>query len=223
MKHFIFLYPIPEIIDFEIQRGAYGSIDESKENESLKRLKEARSEDEEESIKENALQASLSEFRNLYRTQLNACIDVRYRKNCFGITYAVFDGSPVSDVIDIQQSDRVIEVGLGFKTHTTKQPDGEYLYPDQDYILNQLSDVSVVRIAGFHMWDCVDKLAKRAYEKGLDTLVDEDLTEFFNGRLRDKDFLVDKYPSYNPRKDGKFMFDVFMEARKDKPWLWQDY
>ncbi len=58
---------------------------------------------------------------------------------------------------------------------------------------------------------------------GWDSLVDEDLTEFFTERLRDPDFKIDKYPTYNPRKRQQSMFDMFMEARKGKPWLWQDY
>jgi hypothetical protein len=223
MKQFVFLYPIPEIIDFEIEQGAYGFRDEDREKEFLQRLKKAKSEDEKESIRQKTLQVIKSEFRVVYRNGLNACIDTRYRRKGFGISYAVFDGSPVSNVINLQQSDRIIEVGLDFKTHTTKHPNGEYPYPDQDHILNQFNGMQVLRIAGFHMWDCVERLAKNAYERGLDTLVDEDLTEFFTGRLRDPDFKIDRYPTYNPRKAQGSMFDIFMEARKERPWLWQDY
>jgi len=223
MKQFVFLYPIPEIIDFEIKRGVYGFRNENKEKEFLQRLEEAKSEDEKESIRQEVLQASISEFRDFYKTQLNSCVDARYRQKGFGINYAVFNGSLVSDVINLQQSDKIIEVGLDFKTHTTKQPNGEYPYPDEDYILNQLDGTRIIRVAGFHMWDCVERLAKRAYERRLDTLVDEDLTEFFSGRLRDSDFKIDKYPTYNPRKNQGFMFDMFIEARREKPWLWQDY
>lgn len=193
MKEFVFLYPIPEIINFEIENDGW-------------------SED-----------GGIEIFRQKYKSVLNRCIDARYRQKGFGINYAVFDESPVSNVIELQQSDRVIEVGLDFKAHSTKQPNGEYPYPDQDYILNQLNGVKVIRLAGFHMWDCVERLAKRAHERGLDTLVDEDLTEFFTGRLKDPDFKIEKYPTYNPRKYGDSMFERFMEARKNKPWLWQDY
>ena len=104
-------------------------------------------------------------FRQKYKTTLNRCIDVRYGQKGFKINYVVFDGSSVSDIIELQKSDKVIEVGLDFKTHTTKRVNGEYPYPDQDYILNQLGKTNVIRIAGFHMWDCVEKLAKRAYER----------------------------------------------------------
>ena len=193
MKQFVFLYPIPEIIDFEIGNHAWSE------------------------------KGGIEVFRQKYKTVINNCIDARYRQKGFGINYAVFDGSPVSEVVELQDSDRVIEVGLDFKTHATKQSNGEYPYPDQDYILNQLDGTRVIRVAGFHMWDCVEKLAKRAYERGLDTLVDEDLTEFFSGRLRDPDFKIDVYPTYNPRKNQGSMFDMFIEARKERPWLWQDY
>ena len=193
MKQFVFLYPIPEIIDFEIKNHGWSE------------------------------ESGIDESRQKYKTAVNKCIDARYRQKGFGINYAVFDESSISDIIELQASDRIIKVGLDFKTHTTKQPNGENLYPDQDYILNQLNWTKILRIAGFHMWDCVERLAKRAHERGLDTLVDEDLTEFFTRRFRNPDFKIEVYPTYNPRKNHDSMFDMFMEARKEKPWLWQDY
>lgn len=218
------LYPIPEIMNFEIERGMYGFYDDSakKEKEFLKKLGEAKSESEKETIRKEAIQELKKEFGEIYKTTFNACIDLRYRKNDFHIYYAVFNGSPVSEVIELQPSDMVIEVGLDFKTHTTKQPNGEYPYPNPDYILEKVGAVDILRVCGFHMGDCVEKLARKAYDEGLDVLVDEDLTEFFPGRLRDPEFRVDKYPNFNPRKDGRY-FERFMAARKDKPWLWQKY
>ena len=189
MKQFVFLYPIPEIIDFEVENHGWSE------------------------------KGGIEVFRQKYKIAINSCIDIRYRQKGFGINYAVFFFFSVSDIINLQQSDRIVEVGLYFKTHTTKQPNGEYPYQDQDYILNQFNGVQVLRVAGFHMWDCVERLAKRAYEKGLDTLVDEDLTEFFSGRLKDPDFKIGEYPTYNPRKNQGSMFDMFMEARKEKSWL----
>lgn len=224
MKKFVFLYPITEYIDFEIDRGMRAFHYEDSYNEFLCRIEEVETEEEKEAIRKEAIQEIKKEYGERYGTGLNSCIDLRYRRNDFQIYYAVFDGSLVSDVIELQQQDRTIEVGLSFKTNTTKQPNDEYLYPDQDYILDQIGDVSVLRIGGFHMWDCVEKLARRAHERGLDVLVDEDLTEFFPGRLQDSDFKVDKYPTYNPRKNGNdWFFQTFMVARKDKPWLWQEY
>lgn len=177
MKEFVFLYPIPEIIDYEI-------------NISPEQDKE--------------------EFRREYKTILNRCIDFRYRQKGFGINYAVPSGSYVSDVITLQNSDRIIEIGAAE-------------YSKEDFILNQLNGAGIIRIGGFHMWDCVDRLARRSYERKLDTLVDEDLTELFISRMEEPEFRVDTYPTFNPREFRKEMFDIFMKSRKDKPWFWQDY
>jgi hypothetical protein len=184
-KEFIFLFPIFQIFNLEIQNHGW-------------------------------LVGGADAFRKKYSDVLNKCINKRYRQKGFGINYAIFDDCVVSDVISLRPTDRIIKVGIDFKTHTT-----EKIYPDQEYILSQLN-ASVIRIAGFHMWDCVEKLAKCAYEKCLDVLVDEDLTEFFSWRINDKNFKVDKYPTHKPRKQGNY-FRSFMKARKKRLWLWQNY
>lgn len=65
MKQFVFLYPIPEIIDFEIERGMRGFREESKEKEFLRRLKEAKFKEKKEAIRQEALQALRLEFREV--------------------------------------------------------------------------------------------------------------------------------------------------------------
>ena len=57
------------------------------------------------------------------------------------------------------------------KTHRTKRADETYPYPDQDYMLDQVLPANHIRVAGFHMWDCVEKFARRAHERGVDVLV----------------------------------------------------
>jgi len=193
MKEFAFLYPIPEYIDFEIKNHGW----------------------HEKGGPEN--------FKKKYGDTLNQCIDLRYRQNGFGINYVIFNDHPISEVVNVQISDRIIKTDINYKKHAIKQPDGTHLYPDPDYILDQLPKLKTLTIGGFHLTDCVERFAKRAYERKLDVLVDEDLTELFARRLNDPNFKIDKFPSIDPKKYGKFLFEFFMNARKDKPWLWQKY
>ncbi|MGM5488181.1 MAG: hypothetical protein ACQESG_04495 [Nanobdellota archaeon] len=80
---------------------------------------------------------------------------------------------------------------------------------------------SVLRLGGFHLWDCVERVAKRAYNRGLDVLVDEDLTELFTSRMQLPEFRTDRYPCY--RAPEHPYYQEFLHQRKGKPWLWQDY
>ncbi|MFH1607868.1 MAG: hypothetical protein ABIA78_01930 [archaeon] len=226
MKQFVFLYPIPEYINWEIENGSYGWDCKPWMNK-WEKIFENLNEEERDKTRPKALKEKQARFRPHYSRILNKCIDKRYREKGFKINWVIFKDHTISNVIDVQDGDIIIEADIDFRTHTTKRVDGTYQYPNNDFILNHIGDSSLVRIAGFHRWDCVDKLAKRAYERKNSVLVDEDLTEMFYGRFKDKNFRVDKYPTYNPRqfdtKEDDYLFKQFMKARENKPWLWQDY
>lgn len=162
-------------------------------------------------------------FRRRWKTSLNASIDQRYRQNDFGINFVIFDGHTTSDVVDIRPTDRVIEAGVDFATHIKKQPDGSHIYPDPGRVLDVLTGVTELRVGGFHLWDCVEKTTIAAYERGIDVLVDEDLTEIFGLVMRRSSFRPDTYPTFKPRSMGKVEFELFMMPRKGRPWLWQDF
>ena len=87
------------------------------------------------------------------------------------------------------------------KTHRTARADGTFPYPDNDYILSQLGQPSVLRVAGFHLSDCVSKLAEHAYGKGYEVLVDEDLTELLGSYLGAQDFRIERYPNLDPKRE----------------------
>jgi len=156
---------------------------------------------------------------------MNECILKRYRLNNFLINYAVFDDSNVSNLMAWSNEDNIIHVGITSEEHFKSKK-----YPSEDYILSHLENPEKLVVAGFHMWDCIERIAKKAYEKGIDTLVDEDLTEFFFSKreLKAREFMenLDKYPTYNPYTDPEasegYIHD-FMKARKGLPWLWQNY
>ena len=73
------------------------------------------------------------------------------------------------------------------------------------------------------MLETAERLAKRAYEIGLDSLIDEDLTQFFPIVFENPNFKFDIYTSINPReimRDNN-LFEIFLEYRKNKPYLWK--
>lgn len=219
-KVFLFLYPQEEIFQHEIERvSVFFKDPEEKEKDAyfLPRIKSTKTEQEKKTIRAEARRDRADSFRPVYSAKLNSCINWRYRMNGFSVNYAILDDCEVSEVILLEPGDKIIRVGMDAQTHRTKREDGTYPYPNQDYILNQLNSPERLVVTGFHMWDCVERLAKRAYERGISTLVDEDLTEFFAGRLKDRDFRVKTYPTYDARRHQRSMFDMFIDAREGKP------
>ncbi|MFC1682515.1 hypothetical protein ACFL0X_02775, partial [Nanoarchaeota archaeon] len=179
----------------------------------------AKCEIEERRIQRENVKEGISLLRAAYSKALNRCIDVRYRQRGFEILYALFNGHKVSSIVDLQKEDRVIDVGLDFQTHTTEVYGKYPNYPDNGYILEQVGEFSRLVTAGFHMWNCVEELAKEAHGRGLDVLVDEDLTEFSVGRIWLKEFDPIRYPTFDPYSTR--IADMFFAAREDKPWLLQ--
>jgi len=162
------------------------------------------------------------DFISRYKTALNRTIDERYRQKGFSINYAILDDCSVSGIIKLQSGDSVLKVGMDSVTHRTPQENGTYPYPNPDFILGQLGDISVLRVGGFHVYSCCEKLAKRAHERGIDSLVDEELTQFFSMDFEKPNFRVDVYPSIDQRQfmgDGKRL-KSFLEKRENRPWLW---
>jgi len=229
VKSFIFLYPQEEIFQTELGWGIgkyeTSSLEGRKlSREYMQRIENVEREENKEEIKRDIIARLDNSFRETYSKKLNACIDWRYRKKGFSINYAIFDDCSVSDIIKLREGDNIIRVGMDATTHRTKGEDGEYHnYPDNDYILDQMLPLDKLVVSGFHMWDCVEKLARRAYERGLDVLVDEDMTEFFGIKIFKPSFRVKTYPTENPRERGERWFSMFMKPRATRPWLWQDY
>ncbi|MFC1663802.1 hypothetical protein ACFL0A_01625 [Patescibacteria group bacterium] len=122
--------------------------------------------------------------------------------------------------IRMKHGDTVIASGISFKTHTEKSK-----YPDPEFIICQIPELTEIILGGFHQWDCVDKLASYAYQKGVVTFVDEDTTELFFSRttvlgdiplIRKK--LTPKEIGFNRRG---LELELFRKLRKDKPWFVQ--
>src|SRR3989344_3770814 len=100
-----------------------------------------------------------------------------------------------------------------------------FLYPDEEQIISQLGKIELLRVGGFHTYDCCSRVARRAYEKGMDVLVDEDLTQFFPLVFEHSHFKIDDYPLVNPRDEiiRQHLWELFLANRRNKPWFIQNF
>jgi len=168
----------------------------------------------------NLMNMPRQKFKVFYKCLLNDCISQRYRERGFSIGSVTFEDKPL-EIVDVKRGDLILRNGITYVDHVNSR-----LYPDPNVILNQLPDsMKHLRLAGFHAWDCVEKVAKSAHERGIDILVDEDLTQFLISRyVQDPNFKRDSYPGFNPHVlKSQGIFESFISARKSKPWLWQKY
>src|SRR3989344_2988147 len=163
-------------------------------------------------------------FVRKYQSMLNECIDRRYRQKGFSITYALLDDCCVWEGIVVRETDAIIKVGMDAHTHHTAI-NGKYPYPDEEQIISQLGKIELLRVGGFHTYDCCSRVARRAYEKGMDVLVDEDLTQFFPLVFEHSHFKIDDYPLVNPRDEiiRQHLWELFLANRRNKPWFIQNF
>jgi len=220
---FLYMYPQEDIFGFEIQRHSWCYDFPELQMEFEARFKDAFDEFEKEILRKEYNREAARLFRRVYSQKLNHSIDARYRQRGFRIFYALLDNTRISNIIQLQPLDRIIYVGMDAKIHRTPDANGKYPYPDRDFILNQLGSVKRLVVSGFHLNDCVKKISRRAYIRGINVLVDEELTELFGWNLKRPEFNPGEYPSINPKDviTNPEIFEFFMQRRKRQPWLYQ--
>jgi len=128
----------------------------------------------------------------------------------------------------VNENDIIGACGVTFKEHCEKR-----IYPEEDKIFELCpKPIDEIVIGGFHLWDCVDKTAKWAYNQGINVSIDEDLTELFFYSIRGPGGLpVAKIPISKEkslkikrrqlREGGGFFLEHARQARKDRPWMAQ--
>ena len=161
--------------------------------------------------------------------ELFTIINARYRDRNYQINWLLFsedgnarkpDFSIVSAYVDIHREDRILLAGISFVEHI-----GMKVYTDEDFVLNQLLAHRKLVLGGFHQFDCVDRIARRSYERGIDTFVDEDTTHMFFNRhaLTGIPLIRERWSLRNllgvPYSEELYI--EILENRKNKPWLTQ--
>jgi hypothetical protein len=161
---------------------------------------------------------------------------IRKRYPDFQLIWVLFSGeesikpdlSELWSGITIGKKDLIVACGISFKTHCELKR-----YPDPQTVIDGcLKPIEKLIIAGFHFWDCVEKIAQYAHAKNIDVTVDDDLTEFFFYKIRNSKGRPEASRIPLSRKEsiaedrrkflqsgGREQLNRVREARKNKPWL----
>ena len=141
---------------------------------------------------------------------LNECIDKRYRKNGYQVVFALYPDKEIFGV-DKKVKDRIIYTDILFSEASVTDEQGNRKksfitrYPNEMWLLKQLGDIDELIVGGYHVMDCVRRVAEVSMKNGINTLVDLDLTDLFFYLYNQKNyFIVD---SYNPSRFKEYMIN----------------
>lgn len=156
---------------------------------------------------------------------LSRLIDQRYRQQDYRVAWTLFRPAEVREAPDavytlLRPEDARVTASVSFKELC------RYIYPDLNDMLAQLPrPLTRLVLGGFHLHDCVDKLAAHAYTAGIPTVIDEDATEKFFFCMQEPSRLADICDSPGPSAIlGHFnnylpLHEYQTSQRRGKPWL----
>jgi hypothetical protein len=110
--------------------------------------------------------------------------------------------------------------GISFKNHCKNKT-----YPKPKDIINLCSEpIDELIVGGFHIWDCVNKVARFAYKQGIKVVVDEDLTQFFFLEENSNEIPISREVSAERRKKrlkegSRCLFEYARKKREKTPWV----
>ena len=131
---------------------------------------------------------------------LNEAIDKRYREKGYKVVFALFPDKEVYG-LDINTNDSIIYTDVTFNEFINNK-----VYPNEEKLLSSLGDTSELIIGGYHFRDCCLRVGETALNKGIDTLVDLDLTDLFFNLYKEDYFILD---SYDPLRYKEYLLDTY--------------
>lgn len=153
---------------------------------------------------------------------LNETIDRRYRQKNYQVIFVMFPDKKIYG-LDKKEEDKIIYTDTLFLDINAYDERGNEKknfipkYPDEDKIIEKLKDVDKLVIGGYHANDCVKKVAEKSLERGIDTLVDLDLTELFFQVYKKEEYF--DMENYNPERFKIYTINKFgkdyLEYEKD--------
>ena len=143
---------------------------------------------------------------------INDTIDKRYRKKGYQIIYVLYPDRNLFG-IEPRSGDRIIYSDINFSDSSVYDDKGREKidfvpkYTDESLLLERIGQVDELRVGGFHASDCVERAAELALKRGIDTLVDLDLTELFFAIYRQKDYFDRE--TYSPERYKSKFLDIY--------------
>ena len=128
---------------------------------------------------------------------LNQAIDLRYRQKGYQIYYAIFPDIKES-ILSLDSKDTIIKTNTSYWVLAYR-----FRYPNEYKLLKHLGKIDKLVICGFHLPDCIKKVARVAVENKINTMVDMDLSELFPRISAKYSFEVDNYNEEITRKSLK--------------------
>lgn len=104
---------------------------------------------------------------------LNKVIDFRYRQKGYQIYYATFPDIRGIE-LSLEQKDKVIKANTPYWSLAYR-----CRYPNEYKLLKHLGETDHLVICGFHLPDCIKKVARAALKNKINTIIDMDLCELF--------------------------------------------
>lgn len=148
---------------------------------------------------------------------LNECIEKRYREKGYEVIIAIYPNKEVYG-IKMKQTDKIIYTDVTFEEASAYKEDGsekeveEIKYPDEEYLASQIGEIDEIIVGGFHYSDCVKKVAEHFYKKGINVLVDLELTDLFFHLYRQTYF---EKETYNPGNYKQYIIAQSLNFNED--------
>lgn len=129
----------------------------------------------------SSFQKRANGFQLDFVERFNTMIEARYRSKGFRVAWLLFDSNNgESDEhdgvwgLETKKNDIFLSSGVSFREMTKSSK-----YANPIHVFSQISEkIEKMVLAGFHAYDCVDKLASYAYLNiTTETMIDTDLTE----------------------------------------------
>ena len=132
---------------------------------------------------------------------LNECIQKRYRDNCYQVVFALYHDKNIFG-ITLQPQDKIIYTDVTFDEASAYYSNGNQKenfipkYSNEQLLLKQLGNVDKLVIGGYHFNDCVKRVGEVAWNMGINTIIDLDLTDLFFSLYRHNEyFQIEQYDS----------------------------